>query len=169
VVSPPKNPISTEPTLIYPRSINNSPTHWDSPTEFMPERYLNHPLSAAAYLNAADPNDRDHFSYGCGRRVCPGVHLAEKSLFLNIARVLWAFDLAKKKDEQGDVVEPETGMVPGWMTIPLPFVCEISCRSGEKQRLIERVWMEARAGLKADGDVPDGQGYTRGGSVITRG
>lgn len=152
----------------------------------MPERYLNHPLSAAAYLNAADPLDRDHFSYGAGRRVCPGVHLAEKSLFLNIARVLWGFDLGKKKrkskveesgkmgekekergeqtgngEVEGEVIEPEAGMVPGWMTIPLPFVCEIVCRSEEKQRLIEKVWKEARKGLKADGDIPDGMGYGR--------
>lgn len=146
------------------RSINNDPSHWEKPEEFMPERYLNHPLAAAAYINAADPDDRDHFSYGAGRRVCPGVHLAEKSLFLNISRVLWAFDLSKKKDPAGGpggVVEPEAGMVPGWMTIPLPFVCDIRCRSGEKRELIERVWSEARATLKADGDIPDGQGYKR--------
>ena len=124
----------------------------------MPERYLNHPLPAAAYLNAADPMDRDHFSYGAGRRVCPGVHLAEKSLFLNISRVLWAFDLSKKKDLSGESIEPESGMVPGWMTIPLPFVCDIRCRSDEKRQLIERVWAEAKKGLKPDGDIPDGQG-----------
>lgn len=127
----------------------------------MPERYLNHPLSAAAYLNAADPNDRDHFSYGAGRRVCPGVHVAEKSLFLNIARVLWAFDLAKKKDAHGDAIEPEASMVPGWMTIPLPFVCDIRCRSNDKKALIEQRWNEAKATLKADGDIPDARGPRR--------
>jgi cytochrome P450 len=66
---------------LYHRSINNSPLLWQEPEKFMPERYLNHPLSAAAYTNAANPNDRDHFSYGAGRRICPGIHLAEKSLF----------------------------------------------------------------------------------------
>ena len=147
--------------LISSRSINNDPTHWDRPDEFMPERYLNHPLSAAAYLNAADPNDRDHFSYGAGRRVCPGVHLAEKSLFLNISRVLWAFDLSKKKDAYGDVIEPEAGMVPGWMTIPLPFACNIRPRSNDKKALIEKIWNEAKATLKADGDIPDQRGSKR--------
>ena len=125
----------------------------------MPERYLNHHLPAAAYLNAADPNDRDHFSYGAGRRVCPCVHLAEKSLYLNIARVLWGFDLSKKVDASGSNIEPEAGMVPGWMTIPLPFVCDIRCRSEEKRQLIEQTWAEARKGLKSDGDIPDGQGH----------
>ncbi|KAK3704007.1 hypothetical protein LTR37_014110 [Vermiconidia calcicola] len=137
-------------------SINHDPTHWEKPEEFMPERYLNHPLTAAAYLNTADPNDRDHFSYGAGRRVCPGVHLAEKSLFLNIARVLWAFDLSKKVDEKGTFTEPEAGMMPGWMTIPLPFACDIRCRSEEKAKLIERTWTEVKKGLEPDGDIPAG-------------
>jgi hypothetical protein len=118
---------------------------------------LNHPLPAASYLNIADPNERDHWSYGGGRRVCPGVHIAEKSLFLNITRVLWAFDLSKKIDTQGNTCEPEAGMVPGWMTIPLPFECDIKVRSSEKKKLIEKAWFEAKKGLKADGDIPDGQ------------
>ena len=124
----------------------------------MPERYLNHPLPAAAYLNAADPNDRDHFSYGAGRRVCPGVHVAEKSLYLNIARVLWAFNISRKMDARGDAVEPNACMVPGWMTIPQPFECQITPRSEKKSKLIEEMWMEAKKGLKADGDIPDGRG-----------
>ena len=123
----------------------------------MPERFLNHPLPAAAYLNAANPNDRDHWSYGAGRRVCPGVHIAEKSLFLNIARVLWGFNLSKKVDTDGQTCEPEAGMVKGWMTIPLPFECDIKVRSEKKRHLIEEKWQEAKKGLKADGDIPDGQ------------
>lgn len=139
------------------RSINYDADRWESPEEFMPERYMNYPLSAAAYSTAADPNTRDHFSYGAGRRICPGIHLAEKSLFLNIARVLCAFDLSKKTNEEGSVVEPESGMVPGWMTIPLPFECVIQCRSCEKAKMIEDAWMDAKKGLKPDGDIPDGQ------------
>lgn len=124
----------------------------------MPERFLNYPLPAASYINAADPNDRDHWSYGAGRRVCPGVHVAEKSLFLNIARVLWGFDIDKKTDSDGQTCDPETGMVPGWMTIPLPFECDIKVRDDSKKQLIEEIWTEAKKVLKADGDIPDGQG-----------
>jgi hypothetical protein len=76
---------------------------------------------------------------------------------LNIARVLWAFDLSKKIGVDGTTCEPEAGMVPGWMTIPLPFECDIKVRSSEKKQLIEKTWYEAKKGLKADGDIPDGQ------------
>lgn len=108
---------------------------------------MNHSLSAAAYINASDPYTRDHFSYGAGRRVCPGVHLAEKSLFLNISRVLWAFNISKKVVD-GKEIEPEKGMVPGWMTIPLPFECNITVRSKEKAKIIDSVWNEAKKNLK---------------------
>jgi hypothetical protein len=87
------------------------------------------------------------------------VHLAEKSLYLNISRVLWGFNLNKKVGTDGQVIEPNANMVPGWMTIPLPFECEITVRGEAKKEIMERVWEEARRGLKADGDIPDGQGY----------
>ncbi|KEF51341.1 uncharacterized protein A1O9_12691 [Exophiala aquamarina CBS 119918] len=129
-------------------AINYDPAHWDKPDEFNPERFLGYDLPAAAYINIADPNERDHFSYGAGRRICPGVHVAEKSLYLNIARVLWAFNISKKIDARGDVVEPNAAMVPGWMTIPQPFECEITVRSAKKKALITKVWNEAQKGLE---------------------
>lgn len=49
------------------------------PTAFDPSRYLDKPLPAADYININDPYQRDHFTYGAGRRVCPGVHVAERS------------------------------------------------------------------------------------------
>lgn len=113
----------------------------------MPERFIGYDLPAASYINIADPNDRDHFSYGAGRRVCPGVHVAEKSLYLNIARVLWAFNISKKVGNDGKVVEPNTNMVPGWMTIPLPFECDITVRSAKKAVLIDEIWADAKKNL----------------------
>jgi cytochrome P450 len=113
----------------------------------MPERFLGYDLPAASYLNIANPNERDHFSYGAGRRVCPGVHVAEKSLFLNIARVLWAFNISKKVGKDGKVIEPNTAMVPGWMTIPQPFECDITPRSEKKAAMITQIWEETKKTL----------------------
>jgi len=102
----------------------------------MPERYLGYNLPAASYLNITDPNDRDHFSYGAGRRVCPGVHIAEKSLFLNISRLLWAFNVTKKAN-----VEPNAEMVP------MPFECDIQVRSEKHKAIIEGTWKETERGI----------------------
>lgn len=49
---------------------------------------------ATKLAQAVDPEDRDHYGYGAGRRICPGMHLAERSLFVAIAKLLWAFNFA---------------------------------------------------------------------------
>lgn len=45
----------------------------------MPERFNAYPNLASHYTS--DGLGRDYFSYGAGRRVCPGIHLAERNLF----------------------------------------------------------------------------------------
>ncbi|KAF4620164.1 hypothetical protein G7Y89_g14657 [Cudoniella acicularis] len=130
-------------------AINYDPERWESPYEFKPERYLGYDLPAAAYLNVADPNQRDHVSYGAGRRVCPGIHVAENSLYLNISRILWGFNI-KKKQVNGKEITPSGDMVPGWMCIPQPFECAIEVRSAKHAKIIECIWAEAEAELEPE-------------------
>lgn len=117
----------------------------DDPTAFKPSRYLDKPLPAADYININDPYQRDHFTYGAGRRVCPGVHVAERSLFINIVRTLWGFDIAKLKDKNGNVVEPETEMAPGFLSVPKPFKASIKPRSPQHEKVIREAFNEAQA------------------------
>lgn len=131
------------------RHINYDPERYESPFEFKPERYLGYDLPAASYLNIADPYQRDHFSYGAGRRVCPGVHIAEKSLYLNISRIVWGFNISKKIVD-GKPLDPGSKMVPGWMTIPQPFECDIRVRSPKHAKLIEKIWKEAEQKITLD-------------------
>lgn len=44
----------------------------------------------------------DHFGYGAGRRICPGMHLAERTQWRMAARLLWAFEILKP-------IDPKTG------------------------------------------------------------
>lgn len=80
-------------------------------------------------MNTADPSERDHFAYGAGRRSCPGVHVAERSLFINVSRVLWGFNITKKVAKDGEEVKVNTRMEPGFMSVPEPFECDIRPRS----------------------------------------
>ena len=117
----------------------------DDPTAFDPSRYLARPLPAADYININDPYERDHFTYGAGRRVCPGVHVAERSLYINIVRTLWGFDIAKATDGTGRVIEPDTEMVPGFLSVPKPFVASIRPRSPQHQKVIREAFRETEA------------------------
>ncbi|KAH7378727.1 cytochrome P450 [Pyrenochaeta sp. MPI-SDFR-AT-0127] len=110
-------------------AIHHDPNFKSNPETFDPSRFLNHPASAAQYMNIADPMERDHFAYGAGRRACPGVHVAERSLFINVSRVLWGFSLKKKIGEDGKEVEVTSRMMPGFFSIPEPFECDIAPRS----------------------------------------
>lgn len=73
--------------------IHYDPDRYEEPFEFRPERYLNHPKHSAEYAAQSDPYKRDHFSFGGGRRICPGTRLAENTLDISIANILWAFEI----------------------------------------------------------------------------
>lgn len=54
-----------------------------------------------------------------------------------ISRILWGFNIQKKRNSDGSVIEPTTRMMPGFLSVPTPFECDISCRSEEHRKLIE--------------------------------
>jgi hypothetical protein len=92
-------------------------------------RFYDFPMTAAEAAAAADPNDRDHYSYGGGRRICPGMHIAERSLFIDIARLMWGFDVRHAKDESGHDIPVDAtfkGMLEGATATPRPFKCGIT-------------------------------------------
>ncbi|KAF2849263.1 cytochrome P450 [Plenodomus tracheiphilus IPT5] len=122
---------------------------WANPTAFDPSRYLNHPASAAHYMNTADPRERDHFSYGAGRRACPGIHVAERSLFINVARVLWGFNLKKKIEKDGTEKNVTEKMVPGFFSVPEPFECDIRPRSAKHADIMRKAGSDAARNWEA--------------------
>ncbi|CDO68203.1 hypothetical protein BN946_scf184938.g55 [Trametes cinnabarina] len=71
------------------------PNHYPDPEAFDPDRFL---------LNGQlNPNIRDPSSYvfGFGRRICPGRHFAEASLFITCASILHAFTISPPLDARG--------------------------------------------------------------------
>ena len=107
-------------------ALHYDPKRFPNPHLFNPDRFLDFPLSAGEEANQGDPNKRAHFGYGGGRRICPGLYLAEKSIFLNYARILWGFDVDFKKDANGEVIPVDLGLLgttPGSFCTPKPFQC----------------------------------------------
>jgi cytochrome P450 len=66
---------------------------------FMPERYLKDSSYARPFAN-----ERGYMTFGWGRRVCSGQGLAEQGTFITIARLLWAFNIQKALDNEGQEI-----------------------------------------------------------------
>ena len=128
-------------------AIHYDPTRWENPETFEPARYLNYPLTAGAYASRADANERDHFSFGAGRRICPGIHLTENSLFITLAKILWAFEIrpplgADGTEESVDV--SDEAYAPGMNTLPNPYKIRFIPRSPQVERTLRAEWEKAR-------------------------
>lgn len=118
---------------------HDSSTH-DDPAHFNPLRYKDHTSLAPIYASSSDYNNRDHYGYGAGRRICPGIHLAERGLFLAVAKILWAFDILPKLDSAGNPhaidCNPVTGYTDGFLRCAKPFEVTIKPRSEERRKRI---------------------------------
>ena len=117
--------------------MHHDPSRFANPEVFDPDHYKGQTTLAPELAAAADYESRDHYGYGSGRRLCPGIHIAERNLFLALAKLTWAFEFRPGKDEEGKVVEPdvdnETGYSEGFLVCAKPFLCDITVR-GEKRR-----------------------------------
>ncbi|KAI8643033.1 cytochrome P450 [Parasitella parasitica] len=65
-----------------------------NPTAFMPERHMDFVLSSQQRkVFKQTVEDRPHLSFSTGRRVCVGIHLAERTLFMAASMLLASFKL----------------------------------------------------------------------------
>ncbi|KAK5081205.1 hypothetical protein LTR05_007999 [Lithohypha guttulata] len=96
-------------------AVQHDPTRHPNPDQFFPERFENDLTTTMQSINAKDVRDRDHFAFGAGRRICPGYHVAERSLAVAIMRILWAFEIVPSSDARMplDPLAFEGGMMPG--------------------------------------------------------
>lgn len=130
--------------LISIRAIHFDPKRWKDPDAFEPARYLNDPYTTAEALNLANPEDRDHYTYGAGRRVCAGIHVAQNSLFINVARTLWAFNIKKATGGDGKPVDVKPVTEPGFLTVPVKFPAVLEPRSEKHAKIVDETWIEAQ-------------------------
>ncbi|KAI9680442.1 MAG: hypothetical protein M1822_007200 [Bathelium mastoideum] len=98
--------------LINTWGMHMDPSQYHDPEAFIPERYESHTSLAPEYA-AGKWEERDHYGYGVGRRICPGIHLAERNMFLAIAKLLWAFRF--ERGEGPFDPDPVTGYHHGFL------------------------------------------------------
>ncbi|KND93031.1 Fumitremorgin C synthase, partial [Tolypocladium ophioglossoides CBS 100239] len=134
--------------IINAWGMHHDEKRFPNPDTFDPDHYKGQTTLAPELAAAADYERRDHYGYGSGRRICPGIHLAERNLFLGIAKLIWAFSIEPGVDVQGQSVEPnlspETGYSEGFLVCAKDFPCRITPRSEARRATIMKEFEEAR-------------------------
>lgn len=100
-----------------------------SPESFVPERFDGTQPGPA-------PLDPREIVFGIGRRICPGNHIADASIYLVMANLVATMGIAKARDENGNEINPEVVRTGGLVSQTLPFKCSIKPRSENAMKLI---------------------------------
>ncbi|UKZ83616.1 hypothetical protein TrVFT333_011425 [Trichoderma virens FT-333] len=122
-------------TTVMPNmlALSRDPERYDDPDKFEPERFLGDDLDAFTSAKQADFHKRDHVNYGWGRRLCQGIHLAENSIYMQVSRLLWAFDITTMPGEPPlNLLDKDEGFVKK----PKPFRVSITPRSDQAVQVL---------------------------------
>ncbi|KAF8989705.1 cytochrome P450 [Cyathus striatus] len=99
---------------------------YPSPEHFLPERFLGSDTQK-------DPRD---YLFGFGRRTCPGIHLADASMWLLCVSLLSAFNI-RPIVKDGKPIAPVAKYVDGSISHPESFECTIKPRAASASALIQ--------------------------------
>ncbi|EJD49134.1 cytochrome P450 [Auricularia subglabra TFB-10046 SS5] len=118
-------------TLVIPNiwHLLHDPEKYPDPMKFDPGRFLR---GDAPGVN----DDPKVHAFGYGRRECPGIHIADSSVWLLVSMTLAAFDISKAIGDDGNPITPRENYGSGTICHPLPFNCNMKLRSAKWDQLI---------------------------------
>ncbi|KAI0136155.1 cytochrome P450 [Xylariales sp. AK1849] len=120
-------------------AIHRNEREFPDPDRFNPKRYLPNDADSRPF-----PGERGYMTFGWGRRVCSGQALAEQGTWITIARILWGFNIEKKKREDGSILPVDIfNYTNGLNMRPQPFECSITPRSQTVEETIRKEGKQA--------------------------
>ncbi|TFK36163.1 cytochrome P450 [Crucibulum laeve] len=108
--------MSLDSSVYSPVPRSTSDAHIFNPLRFRPKP-----------LGLGEPYPIAHF--GFRRRICPGKHLADASIWIAIASILSMFSLSKVVNDDGVEITPEVVFTAGLASRPEPVDCKIHPRN----------------------------------------
>ncbi|KAF9238564.1 cytochrome P450 [Melanogaster broomeanus] len=110
--------------------ISRDPVAFPNPEKFDPQRWLG--------PNGNLRTDLRFYTYGFGRRVCPALHLANRSLYITLSLLLWSFRMVERSDAPIDVDAFTDTSIPRALPFEVDFVPR---REEERLRQIMKAGM----------------------------
>lgn len=117
-------------------ALHMDPERNPNPGEFNPDRFENDPRTEFETVNG-EATKRNNYVFGSGRRMCKGMHIAERSLFLTLSRIIWAFNISSPP---GKPLPDADDIVGGLVVQPADFEAVIKPRSEMKASLVKEIW-----------------------------
>ncbi|KAF7357563.1 O-methylsterigmatocystin oxidoreductase [Mycena sanguinolenta] len=102
---------------------------YHEPDRFNPDRFF----TADGNLN----EDTTILTFGFGRRICPGRHNVDATVWATIVSVLSTFNIVKAKDSAGKEIDIDPKYSDGLVSHPEPFACSITPRSEMAKALVQ--------------------------------
>ncbi|KAI0065153.1 cytochrome P450 [Artomyces pyxidatus] len=119
--------------------MNHDPAVYGADAEhFNPARFLD--ANGELVPPAPETKGDGHSAFGFGRRICPGKQVANDSLMITLAVMMWACTIERRKDVRGDLtpIDLDGCDLRGVAICPIPFQCKITPRFPEASLLLEQ-------------------------------
>lgn len=120
-------------------AIHHDATEYHHPESFNPDRWIDNKFGTKTPYPESEAR-KTSYGWGAGRRICSGQRMAEASLKINIAKIVWGFTLQKEKEGVDGCVE--TGYEGGFLVCPKRFPMDIKPRSEVHAAVLEREFQE---------------------------
>ena len=132
-------------------AINLNDEYYPDPHHYDPVRFLSDSelsqlgITKQPYIGErVHPSKSGHSSFGWGRRICPGADLAANSLFIALAKLLWAYDILPIEGTQYDIF----AYTDGFNVRPRKFECIIQVRSEQHRNILQKEQEDAMRWLE---------------------
>lgn len=139
-----KDYVFPEGTIFFANTwaIHHDSNEYEDPARFNPDRWLSgNKFGTKEDITTVNPSEQQRktsYGWGAGRRICSGQKMAEASLKINIAKMVWAFDFEREEGMGQLDVSVETGYEGGFLVCPKKFPIRIKPRSEERAEVISR-------------------------------